>query len=133
MPSSASGTTTRLHHGIASRLASGPTAEAWLNSIVLSGNRPSVATPCADRNSRSLPCQPLPAAGMHQASQATPRKLSQKPADSTASGSKASMTIAASASASTTRTGRRHSRATTTTAIISAVRTVGSAMPDSRV
>ena len=106
MPISDSGTTTRLHHGTATRLANGPANDAWPNRIALSGSSPSVATPCADRKSRTgraLPC------GRHHSSQATPRKLSQKPAPSTASGSSSSTAITASASASAARNGRRHS------------------------
>src|SRR3546814_1809337 len=70
-----------LHHGIATRLASGPASDACPNRTTVSGSRPSVATPCADRKS---PTMRLPASGRHQASHATPAKLSQKPAVSAA-------------------------------------------------
>ena len=131
VPSNASGTTTRLHQGIAIRFANGPASEACPNSIALNGSKPSVATPCADRNVRShaprvsLACR----VGMHHTNQATPAKLSQKPAPRIASGSTSNTAIAASASASAARCTRRDSSATTTTAIISIVRTVGSAKP----
>src|SRR5690606_17125272 len=127
VPASASGTTTRLHHGIATRLASGPASEACPNSTAVSGSRPRVATHCAARKPPTTGWRPP--AGRHQTSQATPAKLSQKPAVSTASGSTSSSAIAASASESPTPIGRRHNRASTTIATISTVRTVGSAKP----
>ena len=127
VPSSDSGTTTRLHHGIATRLASGPASEAWPNSTAVSGSSPSVATHCAVRNPGTSRCSST--RGRHHTSQATPAKLSQNPAVSSDSGSTRVTATAASASESATRSERRASRATTTTPIISTVRTVGSSQP----
>src|SRR5690606_23895725 len=87
VPSSDSGTTTRLHHGIATRLASGPAAEAWPNKATATGSRPMVATACASTNPRTTPpSERGGVAGRHHSSQATPAKLSQNPAVSAASG-----------------------------------------------
>jgi hypothetical protein len=86
-----------------------------------------VAAPCADRNPFAQCCD----CGKHHANQATPAKLSQKPAASTDSGSKSSTAITARASESTILAWRRESRASTTTAIISTVRVVGNAKPAS--
>ena len=126
VPSKASGTTTRLHQGTATRLANGPASEACPNSTTVNGSRPSAATPCAPRNSRRGCCRPC---GRHHSSQATPAKLSQKPAPSGASGSTSSTAIAASAKASAADCCRRPSRAPSTITIISSVRTVGNANP----
>jgi hypothetical protein len=130
VPASASGTTTRLHQGIATMFATGPASEAWPNSITVSGNNPIVATACAPKNPPRCarqPCWPLP--GRHHSSQATPPKLSQKPGASTDSGSARSIAINASASVSAARCARRSSRASTTSQIISTVRIVGNANP----
>ena len=125
VPSNANGTTTRLHQGIASKFANGPASDAWSNNTTVNGNNPSVATVCADRKPRNQCMRP----GRHQASQTTPAKLSQNPAINTAIGSHANTTNAASANEVATPPGRRPKRAITTTAIISTVRTVGSAKP----
>ena len=126
MPINDNGTTTRLHHGTAIRLANGPASDACPNRMALNGSSPTVATVCADTSIRNgLPVL----RGRHHNNQATPRKLSQKPAPSTASGSNSNTTIADNASASAVRSGRRHTMAPATTAIISAVRTVGNAKP----
>ncbi len=125
VPSRASGTTTRLHHGLASRFASGPASDAWSNSTAVSGSSPTVATAWADRKPRSQ-CR---RSGRHPASHATPAKLNQNPAVSIASGSAPSTSRAASASAPVTLAGRRPSLASAITATISTVRTVGRAKP----
>src|SRR5690606_1910894 len=123
VPSSASGTTTRLHQGIATRLATGPASEAWPNSTAVRGSRPKVATHWAVRKPGTSRCSST--LGKHHTSQATPAKLSQNPAVSSDSGSTRVTATAASASESATRSERRAIRATTTTPIISTVRTVG--------
>ena len=84
-----------------------------------------MATACAGRNAFAQCID----AGRHQASQATPPKLSQNPAASSDNGSNTRTASIASASTSTRRTWRRARRASTTTAIISTVRTVGNANP----
>ena len=113
---------------MASRLASGPASEAWLNSTTPSGSSPRVATPWAERKSRSSLRGPS-CGGRHHTSQATPAKLSQNPACSTASGSASTIASTASASACQAPSGRRPMRAPATTAIISNVRTVGNENP----
>ena len=127
VPNSASGTTTRLHQGTATRFASGPDNDACPNSTTVNGSNPRVATACA----LASPCNGLRSlpGGRHHSSQATPPKLSQKPGVSSARGSTSPTAIAASPSASAIPCPRRASRAATITPIISAVRTVGSAKP----
>jgi hypothetical protein len=130
VPASASGTTTRLHQGMATMFATGPASDACPNSTTVSGNNPTVATACAPKNPPRCarqPCSPLP--GRHHRSQATPPKLSQKPGASTDSGSATRITINASASVSAARWARRSRRASTTSQIISTVRIVGNANP----
>ncbi len=115
-----------VHHGIATRFTSGPAREACPNSATVSGSNATVATPWALRNPRSQPCS---RPGRHQISHSTPAKLSQKPGARTASGSNNSIASAASDSDWATVARRRLQRAVATTAIISTVRTVGSAKP----
>jgi hypothetical protein len=111
-------------------LARGPANEACPNNITVSGNKPRVATACASKKPRNCAFQlRSPSPGRHHSSQATPPKLSQKPGASTDSGSTSNTAIVASANASTARCARRNRRASTTSAIISTVRTVGSAKP----
>ena len=129
-PNRASGITTRLHHGTAARLANGPANEAWPNNTTVNGSRPSVATACAAAKScssaqRRGPCS----AGRHHSNQATPAKLSQKPAPRIASGSSSNSAMQPSARVSASRCRRRRQRAATSTAIITAVRKVGNAKP----
>lgn len=128
VPSKASGTTTKVHHGIATRLASGPTSDACPNRLTVSGNRPMVATACADRNPRNIERS---SAGRHHTSHATPAKLSQKPATNTLNGSHSSTANIANARICAVLARRRSTRASATTAIINTVRTVGSARPAS--
>jgi hypothetical protein len=130
VPANASGTTTRLHHGMAMMFAMGPASDACPNSITVSGSNPTVATACAPKKPPRCarqPCSPLP--GRHHSSHATPPKLSQNPGASTDSGSATSITINASASVSAARCARRSRLASTTSQIISTVRIVGSANP----
>jgi hypothetical protein len=113
------------------RFTSGPSRAVPPNKAMPSGNRPTLATPCAARNPRRL--APMPARtslGRHHTSHSTPPKLSQKPADSTDSGAGSSIASAASASPCTHRAGDA-GPASATSPIISAVRTVGSAPPAS--
>jgi len=134
VPASASGTTTRLHHGIATRFATGPASDACPNSTTVNGSSPTVATACAPRKPRNHPRQPRGVSPCrHHSSQATPPKLSQKPGASTDSGSASSIASSARASASAAPWLRRSNRASTAMPIISAVRSVGSASPASSV
>src|SRR5690606_18113874 len=127
VPSSDSGTTTRLHQGTATRLASGPASDAAPNSATPSGSSPTVATPWADSRSRT---GRRPVSGRHHSNQATPKKLSQNPAPRIASGSNSRMAIAARASASNMDVDRRLAQTPATTAIIRTVRNVGNAKPE---
>src|SRR3990167_966726 len=130
-PSNASGTTHRLITGTPTRLATGPGMDACPKNQIVSGSKPSTATPCALRKLRTCP---VPRdCGRHQISQPTPAKLSQKPGASTLRGSNSSTATRASAYDSRPDCGRRNRRAESTTAIISQVRTVGSAKPASAV
>ena len=130
-PASASGTTPRLITGIPIRFAKGPGNDACPKNQTVSGNNPRTATPCASRNGLS---QPLPCwRGKHQSSQPTPAKLSQNPGASTDRGSNSNTAIRASANDSALDCARRRSFATSTTAIIKSVRTVGKAKPASAV
>ncbi len=130
VPSSDSGTTSIVHHGMIGRLTSGPSRAVPPNKAMHSGSSPRLATPCAARNPRSPPPIPSgPVLGRHQSSHSTPPKLSQNPAESTDSGAGNSITIAANASPCPAPTGRRPALASATSPIISAARTVGSAPP----
>ena len=126
-PARESGTTTRLMTGMPTRLAIGPESEACPKNQIVSGSRPSTATLCASTKDFSSPDSR--GCGRHQTSQATPMKLSQNPGVSTDKGSNRSTTIKASAMASWVRCGRPSKRSSATAAIISRVRTVGSANP----
>lgn len=70
VPSKASGTTTKVHHGIATRFANGPTNDACPNRLTVSGSRPTVATVCADKKPRRMARS---SDGRHHTNQATPR------------------------------------------------------------
>ena len=126
VPSNDIGTTTMLHQGTATRLASGPTIDAWAKKTTASGSNPRLATPCAARNWRTwperIPCR-------HQASHATPPKLSQNPGRNTDSGSIISTSMSATDSDCATPVCRRIIKAPATKAIISTVRRVGSDAP----
>ena len=132
-PSKASGTTTKLIHGIPTILVSGPRTEVWPKNHNDNGNKPSKAIHWDFKN--SFICSLRLAAiwpgfkGRHQTNQATPTKLSQNPADNTASGSDNKIAIKANAKDCEIRIGRLESFAIPTTAIIKNVRHVGNAKP----
>ncbi|MNT17278.1 hypothetical protein D3C72_1524190 [compost metagenome] len=112
------------------RFTSGPSRAVPPNSATASGNSATLATPCPARAPRSIAANPFGRpCGRHHNNHRTPPKLSQKPADSTDSGAGSNIASAASAKPCATVTGRRTTRARATTAIINAVRTVGSSLP----
>ena len=83
-----------------------PANEACPNSTTVSGNRPMVATTCAPTgHAPALQPRGPWSAGRHHSNHATPAKLSQKPAPSTASGSSSRTRMQPSASVSTSRAG----------------------------
>ena len=132
-PSTASGVTTTVTHGIASRLASSPTTEACPNSSSVSGVSARVTTHCSRSkafNRPLTPVAPAPAAPESVAkSTPTATKLSQKPACSQAHGSNAS--TSAQASSHVSHHGQRTptSRSAASVASISTVRCAGTPQP----
>ena len=142
-PSSASGVTTSVISGIATRLAGSPTSEiCWKNSKV-HGARPSVAThwlrskALSDSRSHAAPgcCAGLvrirAPGGSEAISSATATKDSQKPGCSKAQGSASATTAATSASRRGIGQSRAPSRSSATVASISTVRCAGTPQPDS--
>ena len=132
-PPSASGVTTSVTHGIATRLATKPTSDTWPNSSRESGVSASVTTHCS-RSNASTRARPLggapPTARVSVAnSTATATKLSQKPAWYSAHGS--TQTTAAQASSQTWGQGQRRpescSRATVASMVT--VRCAGTPQP----
>jgi hypothetical protein len=141
MPASASGVTSSVTSGIATRLATNPTIDTcWKNSKV-SGASPTVAMACV-RSALRIAArlrwrQPTGittwvAAGSAPNSSATATKDNQKPGCSSAQGS--SIATASAAASSTSTEGQRQPRlrSSTTTAIIATVRCAGTPQPASR-
>ena len=106
LPATVSGTTRKLTHGTASRLASGPINEPWPKNQMVIGNKARLSTSCTRGNSRHSTCF-VPIGRVTASRMATPAKDNQKPAESTASGSQMTMTVAARASACATELARR--------------------------
>ena len=140
-PASASGAISSVTSGIATRLAAKPTSDTCWKKTIDSGARPMVATACVRRPARrDCPArarQPGGAAarsacaGSDATSKPTATNDSQKPACSSAQGSKA--VTATAAASSTAGIGQRSPlpRSSTTMAIIHTVRCAGTPQPAS--
>src|SRR6187402_1872299 len=131
-PSSVSGTTTKLTRGDATRLATKPINDVLPNRQRESGSKAMLIAACALSSSLTQPRSPREPGATQHTRKPTPANDNQKPAESTASGSNTSTASIANASSESPPARRRASPASTTTPIISSVRTVGSPSPASR-
>ncbi len=148
-PARASGVTTSVTQGMASALASRPTTDTWPNSSSVSGVSASVITHCsrnmaptlASRRAARVSVEGSPAAAESAArwlpesvanSTPTATKLNQKPACSSAQGSR--VTTTAQASSHTCGQGQRRPdrRSRPTVASIHTVRCAGTPQPLNR-
>ncbi len=108
-----SGTITKLTNGTATRFESAPTSEASPKNQIVSGSSDSDITSWPTVSSRRNPTMPR-RRSRQSIRNATPTNDSQKPADSTASGSTTRIATSASDSACGPRLARRLTRASTT-------------------
>ena len=125
-----SGTITKLTNGTATRFDSAPTSDASPKNQTVSGSSASDITSWPSVSSRTKPSTPRPRA-RHSIRNATPTNDSQKPGDSTASGSTIEDRDERERKRLRAAAGATAARASATTAIISSVRTVGRLPPAS--